>query len=251
MIRNLKALGLALAAVFAFGAFAASAASAYEGVLTSDGPVTLVGEEEGGVGENALTAFGGAVECEGSIYTGHQVITLEETEKGVKHTFITPPVSRFTVTPHYNQENCVSKLGGSEFSSTVDMTSCDYEFTLTETAKDAENNPIPDTYEVDAYVICDEPGDMIDVDAFAGSSHGFRVCHTTVGAQGPLQGAHATDNTDGTVTLSGTITGISSSKSGLCGAESTTEGEFDLNVGVGGIEEEGEPTGIGISHTAE
>ncbi len=55
MIRNLKALGLTLAAVFAMSAIAASAASAQQGTLTSDGPVTLYGTETGPAGSNAIT----------------------------------------------------------------------------------------------------------------------------------------------------------------------------------------------------
>jgi hypothetical protein len=52
MIRNLKALGLALVAVFALSALAASAASAQQGVFTSsDGTAkTLIGTETGGLG---------------------------------------------------------------------------------------------------------------------------------------------------------------------------------------------------------
>jgi type 1 fimbria pilin len=47
MIRNLKALGLALFALLALGAVAASTASAQvaeQGELTSDGTVTLTGK---------------------------------------------------------------------------------------------------------------------------------------------------------------------------------------------------------------
>lgn len=51
MIRNLKALGLALVAAFAMSAVTTSVASAQQGTLTSDGPVTLKTNELGIAGE--------------------------------------------------------------------------------------------------------------------------------------------------------------------------------------------------------
>ena len=67
MIRNLKALGLALVAVFAMSAMAASASSAS---VTSDGPFTLTGTETGGTETNYLEAFGLKTKCPGSTSKG-------------------------------------------------------------------------------------------------------------------------------------------------------------------------------------
>jgi hypothetical protein len=53
---RLKTLGLALVAVFALSAVAASAASAQQGKLTSDGPVTLTITETG-VEQNFFEMF--------------------------------------------------------------------------------------------------------------------------------------------------------------------------------------------------
>lgn len=77
-MRNLKALGLAAVAVLAFSAVAASAASAQQGKLTSDGPVTLTGED---TGVNFFKAFGSEVRCPDSKYTGHTVLTIKQTEE--------------------------------------------------------------------------------------------------------------------------------------------------------------------------
>ena len=69
MTRNLKALGLALVAVFAMSAMAASASSA--SVLTSDGPFTLTGTETGSE-TNFLKAFNVKTKCT-STYKGTAV----------------------------------------------------------------------------------------------------------------------------------------------------------------------------------
>src|ERR1044072_3755126 len=71
MIRNLKAPGLALMAVFALTAMAASTASAQQGTLTSDGPVTLIGTETGEPNDNSISMFGTTIRCPGSTHTAH------------------------------------------------------------------------------------------------------------------------------------------------------------------------------------
>jgi hypothetical protein len=58
MTSKLKTLGLALVAAFAIGAVAASAASAQNGIFTSDGPATLIGTQTGTEFENLITVFG-------------------------------------------------------------------------------------------------------------------------------------------------------------------------------------------------
>jgi|SRR5680860_824801 len=231
MIRNLKALGLALVAVFAMSAMAASGASAQ--ALTADGPVTLDGTEVGAPNENALTSFGGVTRCPESTYTGHKV-------NATPHELIPSGASEVTLTPNYNQPACVSESGGSSFSSTVEMTSCDYVLTIGATTGGEG------TYGVSAAVDC-APGDAIHVTQFAGESHGFRVCSVTVPEQGGLTGAHVTDQGNGHLLLKGTFTGIEASRSGLCGATSTTEGEFHVNATVNGTDDEGNATAVSLS----
>jgi hypothetical protein len=67
MMRNLKALGLALVAVFAMSAVAASAAQA-EHKFTSESTTTyLLGEQKT---KNVFTTSGGTVECTGAKFEG-------------------------------------------------------------------------------------------------------------------------------------------------------------------------------------
>ncbi len=77
MIRNLKALALALCAVFMLGALSASTASAATDVLTSDAPgltdTYVTGTQNGGIG--AGNVFGtkskaGKIECASGSYEG-------------------------------------------------------------------------------------------------------------------------------------------------------------------------------------
>jgi hypothetical protein len=113
-MRNLKALGLALVALFAMNAVVASAASAQTlGKITSNGPVTLKGTETG-VGLNRLTAFGTNIECPGSTYTGHKTNTVS--------TALTSGETSVTIRPTYI--NCFQ--GGNPV--TVDMNGYHYAF---------------------------------------------------------------------------------------------------------------------------
>ncbi len=236
MIRNLKALGLALVAVFAMSAMTASAASA-SGVLTSDGPVTLDGVDTGefGSGANALTAFGNEVECENSTYTGHKYNVTP-------HTFIESGESTATITPNYKNGKCVA----AGFPATVQTAGCDYVFHIGEVAKDNEGNPISGTYEVTADLVC-EGGSVVYVEAFAGESHGFRVCTDTITSQSGLEGTAHLTNTEGDIDLTGDFEGIVASQSGLCGAGNTEEGVLHTDVTITGTNEEGGATSISIS----
>lgn len=253
MTRNLKALGLALVAVFAMSAIAASAASAQQGTLTSDGPVTLTASEkkpeEGGV--NKLTAFGAEVTCPGSTYTAHKVLTQAETEAGKKHEPIPVPATTATLTPHYKQtnHNCVATFG---WIATIDMNGCDYVIHLGETT-----GGVAGTYGVTVDVKC-PAGKSITVTLFttaANETAGTVACILHVGEAGNLglKGLHATNLAGGTIGLKGTVEGISVSKTKpnndtiLCQAESTTTGKFDLDVIASGKNAAGGTTGIEIT----
>jgi hypothetical protein len=100
--RNLKALGLALAAVFALSALTASAASAQTvGKLTvaSGTSATLDGTENG---VNRITVFGSFVECPGSTGTGHEFGTTP-------HVPVPAGASKVTLTPNF--VNCFTEDG--------------------------------------------------------------------------------------------------------------------------------------------
>jgi hypothetical protein len=245
MIRNLKVLGVALAAVFAMAAVTASAASA-QGKLTSTGPVTLTGTETGEAAANRLTAFGAFVQCPGSTYTGHKAVTTP-------HAFIASGSTSATLTPHYKQTtgtgapNCTGSLGTS---ATVDLNGCDYLINL-----GATTGGVAGTYGVKFDVVC-PAGKSITVTIWLSeSAHttepGSPKCIIHVPAQTGLAGAHATNTGNGSIDLTGTVTGITATQtrnSILCPSGThTAAAEFHLDANVTGKSELGDPTSISLS----
>jgi hypothetical protein len=239
MIRNLKVLGLALAAVFALSAVAATAASAQVGTLTSTGNVTLTATENAGQ-KNAFTAFGGIeIECPGTIYTLHK---LNETP----HKFIPNDVSQATITPHY-KEPCVTKPGN--FPTTIDMNGCDYSMTLGTTV-------VANQYNTIFHVVC--PGtNQITVTVFTNATkHAEKkpFCTIHIGTQTPTGTMPtATDNLNGQIQLNGTVKGIAAQRTNdedplLCAATQTATAEYHINVTATGKNEAGGATAVSLSH---
>jgi hypothetical protein len=239
MIRNLKVLGLALAAVFALSAVAATAASAQNGTLTSTGPVTLTATEDAGT-QNAFTAFGLAVECPGSTYTLHK---LNETP----HKFIPNDSSTATVTPHYKQP-CIAQPGS--FPATVDMNGCDYGLTLGPTTG------IANQYSATFHVVCSGTN-QITVTVFTNATKHAEnkpFCKIHVGTQSGLAGATVKDNGNGTIQLKGPVKNITAQKTNggedplLCAAAQTTTAEYHISVTASGKNELGGATSVSLSH---
>ena len=107
MIRNLKVLGLALVAVLALGAMAASAAYAEEPAeLTTEGTV-LSGSQSG---THKFIANGNEVTCKTATFTG-------TTKNGDREP---------TVKPTYNECHIII---GFTFNATVTNQGCSYKFT--------------------------------------------------------------------------------------------------------------------------
>jgi hypothetical protein len=257
MIRNLKALGLVLVAVFAMGAMVASAASA-QGKLTSDGPVTLTGTETG-IESNYFEAFAGLkVECPDSAYTGHKYTTEAETthdEKTgvVKHNLLVPSgATTATLTPHYNEANHNCLVNGTVFEPTIDMNGCDYVIHLGATV-----TPGTDTYAVTFDVVC-PPGKEITVTIWTNTdlhtAAGAPFCVVHVPPQVNRPGAHAKDTTNGHIDLEGTVTGITAKRTAsathpaLCPHTTTTTAKFKLDVTVKGHNGVKGPTNISLTH---
>jgi len=142
MIRNLKALGLALAAILALSAVSASGVSAATEPIAkfscSTYPCSLSGEQPAAEKHEFVTAAG-AVECELAIF---QSSTISEAATGL------------TVTPTY--EECVlhNALTGTTDPATVTMNGCDYKFTIHyhETKKGAGVKA--DEYSGDVDIVC-------------------------------------------------------------------------------------------------
>jgi hypothetical protein len=252
MIRNLKALGLALVAVFAMSGVAVSAASA-QGKFTSDGPVALTGTETGGENANAWTMFGLKTQCPGSTYTGGKVLTHAETTgpPPKTHELIPNGSATATITPHYKQANHNCKVNG-VFPATIHMNGCDYVVHLGAT------KPGIDTYAVTFDIVC-PPGKEITKTVWTTtdlhtSQPNSPFCVIHIPPQVGLTGAHVRDTTNGNIDLEGTIKGVSATRTVsathpvLCPHSTTTTGEIDIDITVSGHNGAGGATAVSLSH---
>lgn len=231
MIRNLKALGLALAAIFALSAIAASAASAQQGVLTSDGPVTLDMTETGN-GQNATTMFGEKIECQGTIYTGHQYNVTP-------HMPIPGPTTLITVTPHYNNANCTSFPGPHK--ATITMNGCDFVFHIGNTVG-------ADLYEVFADIVCPAGQQIVKHVYAAPNNEAMPICTYTIKPQAGLPGARVTTTTGvNDLDIKGSFENIHVEKHGMCGGGTTNFAKWDIDLTVSGTGPGGQPTGITVT----
>jgi hypothetical protein len=223
MTRNLKAFGLALVAVFALSAVAASGASATDHTFTStsgNGLTDLTGETEEGV-EPVLSAAGAEVVCEHGTYAG----TVEGNDVG-----------EVTVHPEYHG-NCRIPTISEEVD--VNTDGCDYRLTgkTHETVENEETEELETKAGEHAtvYVECTEGHDITIHDTTFGI-----VMH--IGAQGPLVGAHYTNLNTSTevdnenpaeVTVDATVEGITTTCTDTKG---TPEGGFCFLLENGGTD---------------
>jgi len=245
MIRNLKALGLALVAVFALSAVAATAASA-QGKLTSDGPVTLKGGEIVS-GNDILKALGIEVKCPGSTVTAHAYNTTP-------HGLISSGATTLTVTPLYKQTDALGKINckAAGLPTTVDMNGCDYVVHIGATTG------VADTYSGTIDIVC-PVGSEITLTVFTTEaddpSKPFCILH--IKAQTGLTGATAVDTTKGSIELKGTVTGIHVTRTNvsktthlvLCPDGTTTAtGSFIVQDLITGVNSLGNATTIGLTH---
>jgi hypothetical protein len=226
MIRNLKALGLALAVVLATSATVASAASA-AGQLTSDGPVKLTGTSAGG----AATAFGFKVEC-------HEHATVGAVGE-TPHGFLTPPVSAFTV--QTQSTNCVATIGATAAPATVTTNGCDGVTKIGETISAGKWGGTGE-------IVC-PPNSQIEIHAYTSAAHTSTICTVKIPAQTGLSGGTVENIAGGKITLGGTIKGIKATKTGvLCGGTAeTNSAEVHGDAVVSGTNNVGAATAISIS----
>jgi hypothetical protein len=232
VIRNLKALGLALVAMFAFSAFVASAAQATgEGEITSaGGTYPLILSAETNVSEK-FTAFGKEVTCNENFY---------EASVGGASTEV-------TIEAEYNVCHVPGPLGIT-LPATVTMNTCD--IVLYHATTDLAD-PTGNSWNLTTEIGCEDPDDVIEIHVYAnqsGHTNNTPICTITVTQQTVANGPTATNNANGTVTLSGQVTGLhaeSHNSSSLCpegsGTKTTTTAVQDLATG--GVEIEGETEG--------
>jgi hypothetical protein len=236
MIRNLKTLGLALVTVFAFSSMAASAASAANGLLTSDGPATLDMTELAGE-PNTFTAFGGELKCPGSTITGHEV--------GSTTNGIPSGSSNATLTPDYNEATCTAIIASTFHKMTVRPNGCDYALHLGET------NGVADTYKSTVDVVCPAGKSIIFDIYFSATTYNLKICEITVGPTNNAgrSGGTVKDTTTGDLEVHGTYTNISASQVGAgCVGGPTTTAELDANLTVKGTNAAKGNTPISLSH---
>jgi hypothetical protein len=228
MIRNLKVLGLTLAAILTMGAASASAASAANGMLTSDGPFTLSGTEEAGV-LNGFTAFALTTKCAGTTYLG----------EAVGGGNIASGAEAFTLTPTFPKTCSLGSLP-----MTVTPNGCHFVVNLGETTA------VKDQYSVTIDLVCPPDKDFV-FDVYAGAaqhSAGQIFCTITIQPQGGWPGATLTDETNGHLTLGGTAENILIEKSGGCNQATEKNAKWDLGLTFSGKDAKGGATAVSITH---
>lgn len=242
MNRNLKALGLALAAVVAMSAMAPLPAHAQlQGALTSDGPVTLVATETG-ESSNGFLAFGDSIRCPGSIYTGHKY-------NSTPHELIPSGSTTITITPHYSFEKC--RTTNANLPVTIFMNGCDFVLHIGTTTGKAGQH----LYAATTDVVC--PAEKtIQLTVFTSSAHSTKSCTWTIGTQNGLTGIrirHTTSPAD-TIDLLGTLQGMHVERSGTCaeGASTTTsEGKIQIDAAGQGKNAAADNTALTVTDSSE
>jgi hypothetical protein len=246
MTRNLSILARILAVALALSGVAAATASAQQGLLTSDGPVTLTTEETekggpltltatqtGAESANALTVFGSKVRCGSAVYTGHKYNVTP-------HTFIPTNATQVTITPHYGKCTLFGKPA------TVDMNGCDY-------VLDFEGTTGTDKFGVKTTIVCPSEKHiqvtMFESEAKHTEAKSFCMLTLTENAAG-YAGLSATDTTNGRIDVTGAIKEMTvheKSAAAECAETTTTSGELHLDVEVEGKNESGIVKAISIS----
>jgi hypothetical protein len=239
MIRNLKVLGLALVAVFAFSAMAASGASAQlkQGILTTEngGAVTLDGKEDGKnfFKDPTLEEGKNPVECPGSTFVGHRA-------EVTPHELILNKATEATITPTF-----IACHSGAH-KATVTMNECDFKFKIGTTTKAEEHSP----YALTASVVCPKEK-FIDIEVyFSETNENLLICTYKVGPQ-EVKGfdiANEVENFTTLDTLTATGTGkVIADRSSTCGTKAGLETEQTINATITGTTATGAKNGETIT----
>jgi hypothetical protein len=201
MTRNIKALGLALVAVFAMSAVAASSASALH-FVSGAGIAKVDGAQ---VGVNVFTANGSPIECDEATFSG-TVVATTTTEQ--------------TITPTYKKCRFASKTENA----TVDMNGCAFILTIPNEAD--VHNPLHIECPTGAGAITHNG--VANTKAIVITTPG--VCEITIPEQTPTGGgvtyAAGTSGGRKDITVNATISGIHYTTHGLCQSISGKATEF-------------------------
>jgi hypothetical protein len=235
MIRKLKVMGLALVAVFAMSAVVASAASAAttDGEFTSDGSVTVTGT---GAAETFTFEPGQKDVCHGD----HTIMPQNQTPWG----FFNPGTGLTTLTdlPYYTK--CTTTVGATSLPATYTVTGgCDFLWHMGETT-----GGVGGTYGATLDIVC-IPGESLETHVYQNATHATSVCTYRIPAQNGLTGAHVTNLAGGTIKVSGEITGVTMTRTGVVcgGTKETNAGIMHVDFTVSGTNAEGKPTAISIT----
>jgi hypothetical protein len=219
MIRNAKAMGLALVAMLAIGAMSASAASAEVGEFTAEEyPASMTAVQiEGG---HSFTTAAGTLTCENAHFEG----TLPAAQNDLN------------VTPEYTGcEVETGPLAGAPV--TVTNNGCTYTFTVTTTV-------IEDTAEGLVHLICGSTPMQVHIYAnHTKHTNGEILCTYTIGSQ-TINNIHYENHTPEVVTVEarGSTVAIQRDGSILCGA-ANQNATYNGNTETTATNEEGEAIG--------
>jgi len=218
MIRKLKALGLALFAVLAMSAVAASASQA-AGVFTWESGTQILkaesDEEAGGgtaTGKQVFTTQSGSVECD--------TVEGQAAVSGTEATEITSQ----SISYHNHGKTTCTGPGGT--SPTIEFGNCDYKFTAGQTIDEMQTTG-------SAHIECTSGTIVINAP----------LCQIKVKAQKPTGGHviyHTITAAKNYVTMEATVSEIHSVAQGFfCEKGTTTNGQYKGNVIVKGYKSDG------------
>lgn len=227
-MRNLKALGLALVAIFAMCAVAAQGASA-EDLFHSEVEHTIL--DARALNNQVFVTPVGSVECE---------------SLSVEATLSAKTVAEITAAPTYGKPNlpesehakteCKANIAGSLLDTRVTFTECHYLFT---SATNATGHHI-------THVVC-PTGQEIHIEPFILGK--YRKCFTIPtqtptggGVQMTNHGAGATRD----ITLNATVEGIEYTKEGSCGTGTANDATYNGESTVTGTDTAGNQVGIWV-----
>jgi hypothetical protein len=244
MKRIFETLGLTAMAVVLPIVAAVPVASAQQGMLTSDGPVTMIGSQTGTLFSNSHTGPLGTATCAGGTATGHKVVTHAETTEGKSHELVPSGSTTFTITSHsFNCQVHIPVLGTRPI--TVTQNGCDVVGHIGQTTGGSN------TYGVTADLVC-PAGKVAETHVYkAGLPHSEanQLCLIKVGSQAGLSGLHITATpASGDFDLQGTLSGVHTENSGsLCGTGTSTNTQLHFDVTINGLNAAGGATQVQIT----
>jgi hypothetical protein len=229
MIRNLKALGLALVAVCAMSAFAASAAQATPAEFSWDSGTTKLDAVNGG-GDHVFTLTAGTVKC--NTVTGHAAVSGTSA----------PSVTGTEIT--YDDtggaaDTCRGPLGSSAL---IEMNGCHYTFQAGTTVASAPNGHSTGTVDIancknaDKSITVNAPGCVVHIPEQTGLGP-VTYKTTTNGATGKED-----------VSVIASITNIKYKHTGfLCGNGEASNGSYSGNATITGTDKDGNATNVTVT----